>query len=137
MNERIKRLRRQSLDAENRISPERARLITEFYESRDVHEVSVPVQRALAFKYVLEKKRVCINPGELIVGERGPAPKAAPTYPEICIHSVKDLELINSREKVSFSVDNKTKKLYREKLIPFWKGRSIRDRIFKEMSRDW
>lgn len=137
MNERIKRLRRQSLDAENRISPERARLITEFYESRDVYEVSVPVQRALAFKYVLENKRVCINPDELIVGERGPAPKAAPTYPEICIHSVNDLEMINSRKKVSFSVDNKTKKLYREKLIPFWKGRSIRDRIFKEMSENW
>lgn len=137
MNERIERLRRQSLDAENRISPERARLITEFYESKEVHEVSVPLQRALAFKYVLDNKKVCINPDELIVGERGPAPKATPTYPEICIHSVKDLEIINSREKVSFSVDNKTKKLYREKLLPFWKGRSIRDRVFKEMSEDW
>lgn len=137
MNERIQRLRQQSLDAENRVSPERARLVTEFYESRKVNEVSVPVQRALTFKYILENKEICINPGELIVGERGPAPKAAPTYPEICIHSLDDLEMIGNREKVSFSIDQETKNLYREKVIPFWKGRSIRDRVFDEMSEEW
>ncbi|MCP5102070.1 MAG: formate C-acetyltransferase/glycerol dehydratase family glycyl radical enzyme, partial [bacterium] len=137
MNERIRQLRRQSLDAENRISAERGMLLTEFYRSRRAHEVSVPVQRALAFKYFLENKEICINPGELIVGERGPAPKAAPTYPEICIHSVEDLDMINSREKVSFSVDSETRDLYDKEIISFWKGRSIRDRIFKEVSEEW
>lgn len=137
MNDRIKRLRRQSLQAENRISPERARLVTEFYKSQRAQQVSMPVQRALVFKYVLENKKICINPGELIVGERGPAPKATPTYPEICIHSLKDLDIIHSREKISFSVDNQTRELYHNELIPFWKGRSIRDRVFEEMSDDW
>jgi pyruvate formate-lyase/glycerol dehydratase family glycyl radical enzyme len=137
MNERIKRLRQQSLDAENRLSPERARLVTEFYESREAYEVSVPVQRAMALKYILENKFICINPDELIVGERGPAPKATPTYPEICIHSLDDLEMIGTREKVSFAVDEETKKLYKEKVIPFWKGRSIRDRLFNEMNDQW
>jgi formate C-acetyltransferase len=91
----------------------------------------------MAFKYLLENKKICIHPGELIVGERGPGPKATPTYPEICIHSLKDLDIINSREKVSFSVDNNTKKLYHDVFMPFWKGRSTRDRIFNEMSENW
>jgi formate C-acetyltransferase len=137
MNERIKRLRQQSLDAENRISAERAVLITNFYKSPAVHEVSVPVQRAMAVKYFLENKKICINPGELIVGERGPAPKAVPTYPEICIHALTDLDVIDAREKISYTVHAETRKKYEDEIIPSWKGRSIRDRVFNEMSDQW
>ena len=102
MNTRIKKLREQSLNAINRISHERALLITDFYESDIAGQVSIPMQRALAFEYILEHKHICINDGELIVGERGEAPKATPTYPEICLHSIDDLETLDSRPKVSF-----------------------------------
>jgi formate C-acetyltransferase len=95
MNERIRRLRDQSLQAVNRISPERAILVTEFYQSDLSQSVSIPVKRALAFKHILEKKKICINDGELIVGERGPEPKATPTYPEICVHSLQDLDILD------------------------------------------
>ena len=74
MNERIRKLREQSQNAKASISPERALLMTEFYESDIAHTVSIPIKRALAFKYVMEHKAICINEGELIVGERGPAP---------------------------------------------------------------
>ncbi len=137
MNERIRRLREQSLSIKPYLSPERARLVTEFYRSDEVKKFSIPVQRALAFKYILEHKTICINKGELIVGERGPAPKATPTYPEITAHSLKDLKILNTRKKTSFSVDEKTTKLYGEEIIPFWRGKSIRDRIFNEMSEGW
>ncbi|MBN1224651.1 MAG: glycyl radical protein, partial [Candidatus Aminicenantes bacterium] len=137
MNERIKNLRSQSLKAKPSISPERAKLITEFYMSPVGDQVSPPVRRALSFKYILEKKKIWIGKGELIVGERGPAPMATPTYPEITAHSLKDLDVLNSRKKTSFKVDSKTRKIYREEVLPFWKGRSIRDRIFKEMSEAW
>ncbi len=137
MNDRIKKLREQSLKAINRISPERAVLITEFYRSAVAGEVSVPVQRALAFSYILENKKICINDGELIVGERGPAPKATPTYPEICLHSLDDLDILNSRPKVSFRIDDETRRLYRDVIIPFWKGRTQRERIFREMDMEW
>ncbi len=113
MTERIKKLREQSLNAINRISPERAFLITEFYKSNIVREVSVPVQRALSFKYLLENKEICINDGEIIVGERGPAPKATPTYPEICLHSLDDLKKLDTRQKVSYRVNEETKRIYR------------------------
>jgi len=137
MNERIKKLREQSLNIKPSISSERAELITEFYKNHDAANMSTPMRRALAFKYLMQKKEICINAGELIVGERGPKPKATPTYPEICLHSLDDMEIIDKREKVSFSVDEKTKQVYKNKIIPFWKGNSIRDRIFAEMKNEW
>ena len=102
MNDRINKLRNQSLKAVNRLSHERALLVSRFYKSDITQQVSIPVQRALCFEYILKHKKICINSGELIVGERGPAPKATPTYPEICLHSIKDLEILHTREKVSF-----------------------------------
>ena len=137
MTERIRKLREQSLNAENRISAERALLITEFYQSGMADAEPVPVQRALAFKYILEHKYICVNEGELIVGERGPAPKATPTYPEICIHSLQDLEIFNDRPKVSFKSDETTRAAYRDIIIPYWKGKSNRDRIFQNLPQEW
>jgi trans-4-hydroxy-L-proline dehydratase len=137
MTDRIRRLREQSLLAMNCISPERAILLTEFYQDGPDREVSVPVMRALALDHILKNKFICINDGELIVGERGPAPKSVPTYPEICLHSLKDLDILNSRPKVSFTVDEGTRNVYEELIIPFWKGKSTRDRIMKSMTPEW
>jgi len=90
MNERVKKLRQESLDTQPYISIERASLLTEAYK-RHEGTVSVPVLRALAFRHLLENKSICIGEGELIVGERGEAPRATPTFPELCCHSLEDL----------------------------------------------
>ena len=137
MNIRIQKLREQSINAVNCISAERAQLITDFYKNHMAFGESVPVQRAKALKHIFENKSICINEDELIVGERGPAPKATPTYPEICLHSLKDLEILNDREKVSFKVDGSVRELYEKEIIPFWKGRSNRDRILGSMDEQW
>ncbi|MFW6124031.1 MAG: trans-4-hydroxy-L-proline dehydratase [Acidobacteriota bacterium] len=137
MNRRIKKLRKQSVNTKPFISTERAELLTKFYKSPEAKKVSVPVQRALAFKYIMENKKININEGELIVGERGPSPRATPTYPEINTHSLEDLDILNSREKTSYSVSLEVKDLHKKEIIPFWKGQSIRDRIFDEVSEQW
>ena len=137
MNERIIKLRNQSLKAVPSLNPERAILMTEFYKSNLCNSVSSPVRRALAFKHLLSKKTIRINTGELIVGERGPAPKATPTYPEITAHSLGDLKILDNREKVPFTVDQKTRDIYKSEIIPFWRGKSLRDRLFDEMSEEW
>lgn len=137
LTDRVKKLREQSLNAEERISAERAILMTRFYDSEESRELSAPVKRAKAFEYLLRHKRICINDGELIVGERGPAPKATPTYPEICLHSLKDLEILDSRTKVFFKVDEDVKRAYEKEIIPFWKGKSNRDRIMGLMTPEW
>ncbi|MCF6242194.1 MAG: formate C-acetyltransferase/glycerol dehydratase family glycyl radical enzyme, partial [Bacteroidales bacterium] len=137
MNERIKKLRENSLKAINKLSPERALLITEFYKSNVAYEVSTPVRRALSFEYIMKNKALYIGEGELIVGERGPAPKETPTYPEVSLHSIQDLEILDSRPKVSFKVDEKTKEIYRDIIIPYWKGKNNRDKIMRAMSPEW
>ncbi|MCK9207194.1 MAG: formate C-acetyltransferase/glycerol dehydratase family glycyl radical enzyme, partial [Salinivirgaceae bacterium] len=137
MNERIKKLRTQSLQAINKLSPERARLVTEFYKSDMAQNVSIPVKRALTFKYILENKKIHINEGELIVGERGPAPKETPTYPEVSLHSLHDLHILNTRPKVWFRVDEETNKIYENEIIPFWHGQTQRDKIFEQLPQDW
>ncbi|MCK5220829.1 MAG: glycyl radical protein [Candidatus Aminicenantes bacterium] len=137
MNARIKKLREQSLNAVNKISVERAVLITEFYRSDEARGKSVPEQRALSFKYILENKAIPVNEGELIVGERGPEPKATSTYPEVCLHNINDLEMIDNREKVSFEADEKVKEIYKEQIIPYWEKRSVRDIMFSRLPREW
>jgi trans-4-hydroxy-L-proline dehydratase len=137
MTDRIYRLREISLTAVNRLSVERASLVTAFYTACSAGVHPVPVHRAMAFEYFLRNKQLCILDGELIVGERGPAPKAIPTYPEICLHSLEDLEILDSREKVSFKVDDQTRTLYRDTIIPFWKGKTHRDRVFGAMTPAW
>jgi trans-4-hydroxy-L-proline dehydratase len=136
MTERVARLRQQSLNAQPSLSEERAVLLTEFY-SGEKELCSEPVLRARAFQYLLEHKSICINPGELIVGEKGPAPKATPTYPELCCHSLQDLDILDTRPKTFFKVNLAARKAYAEAVIPYWNGRTMRDLIFKEMAPEW
>ena len=136
MTERVKKLRQQSLETVETLSSERAELMTAFYQ-QDLGPVSTPVRRALSFQYLMEHKTICINEGELIVGEKGPIPKAAPTFPELCCHTLDDLDILNSREKIPFAVSEEVRGIYREKIIPFWKGGSIRELLFSKMTDEW
>jgi len=136
MTDRVGRLRRRSLDAAPSVSIERAQLLTEFYAAHD-GEFSTPVMRASAFKYLCERKTIYIGEGELIVGERGPEPGAVPTFPELTCHSIEDLEILDSREKTSYKVDADDIRRYGEDVIPYWRGRSIRDRAFELLPEEW
>ena len=137
INNRIKKLRQQSLDAVPTISLERAELVTEFYKSGKADRVSVPVARTMAFDYILEHKELYIGEGELIIGERGPLPKATSTYPEICTHTTKDFEILHNREKVSFKVAKELFAIQENEIKPFWSGRSIRYRILEAVGQEW
>ncbi|HBG20171.1 MAG TPA: formate C-acetyltransferase/glycerol dehydratase family glycyl radical enzyme, partial [Desulfobulbaceae bacterium] len=136
MNSRIERLRQQSFEAQPAISIERAILETEFY--RDNHgKYSLPVLRALCFKYLCEHKTIYIGEGELLVGERGPAPKVVPTFPELTCHSAEDLRILNDRAMTSYRVAEEDIRRYEEEVIPYWQGRSMRDRIFSKIPAEW
>jgi pyruvate formate-lyase/glycerol dehydratase family glycyl radical enzyme len=137
MSDRVAKLRRQSVETKPYISAERAELMTDFYQSDVPMRESVPVARALAFKHLMEHKTICITDGELIVGEKGPAPKATPTYPELCCHSMQDLQILNDREKTSFAVSEDVKRVYLEKIIPFWSGKTMREKMLRAMDEQW
>ena len=136
MTDRVRKLRQQSLNAKETLSSERAELLTEFYK-QDLGLHSVPMQRAMAFQYLMEHITVYIGEGELIVGEKGPAPKMAPTYPELCCHSLDDLDILDSRSKTSFKIGPETRRAYEKTIIPIWKSKSLRDLLFREMTGEW
>jgi len=136
MNERVRKLRQQSLEAVPRISIERAQLLDQTYRKYQ-GTVPVPVLRALAFKNILENKTLWIGEGELIVGERGEAPAATPTYPELCCHTLEDFDIMDVREKIFFKVSDGVKKVQGEQIIPYWEKRSMREMILREMTPEW
>jgi trans-4-hydroxy-L-proline dehydratase len=137
MTARVARLRRESCAAAPTVSAERARLMTEYYVRHAGRAVSTPALRAGAFAHLLEQKQIHIGDGELIVGERGPAPKAVPTFPEICCHSQADLDTLHSREKTRFAVTDEVRHAYGDEMLQYWAGRSIRDRIIGAMEPEW
>ncbi len=94
----------------------------------------MPVLRALNFKNLCQKKTIYIGDNELIVGERGPYPKAVPTFPELNCHSVQDLEILNSRKMTRYAVSDEDIEIYKKEVIPYWKGRTMRDRSFQPYS---
>jgi len=136
MNPRTEALRRLSLDTPPSISAERAVLLTEFYRENE-GRFSVPLMRARSFRHLCEKKEIYLGEGELIVGERGPAPKAVPTFPELTCHSVEDLRILDSREKTSYRVAPEVIAAYEQEVIPYWRGRSLRDRLFEALPPEW
>ncbi len=137
ISERVRTLREQSINTNPSFSTERAELLTDFYKSGAADTVSTPVARALAFKFIMENKSIYIGEHELIVGERGPSPKATPTYPELCCHTLEDLEILHTRKKQPFTVSEEARKVYREKIIPFWKGKTMREKVFSHVSEEW
>jgi formate C-acetyltransferase len=136
MTERVTKLRQRSLDTVPTLSIERALIVTDVYREFE-GKVSVPMLRALTFKALCERKTVVIYDGELIVGEKGHRAKAAPTYPELCCHTVEDFRIIDNREKVFFRVDEETVKAQEEVIIPYWKGKSMRDKLFGSVPPEW
>ncbi len=137
MTPRTERLREQSVGTVPFLSADRALLITEFCKNGGMDGVSLPVGRALAFRHLMEHQPICINDGELIVGERGPAPKATPTYPELCCHSLEDLRLLDSRDRTPYRVSDEFRECYENDIIPFWSGKTIREQVLGAMTPEW
>ena len=136
MNERIKRLREKSYMEKPRISSERARLVTHFYKENQ-GKYSTAVMRALNFKNLCENQTIFIGDDELVVGERGPFPKYVPTFPELTCHSIEDLKILNERSMTSYKVTDQDMDIYKKEIIPFWRGRTIRDKIVPHMTEEW
>ncbi len=136
MNARIRRLRQQNFDTPTTLSIERALIETAFYKEH-YGTMSTPVLRARNFYEICKKKTIYIGPDELIVGERGPVPKAVPTFPELTCHSVEDLHTLDTRELQSYHISQEDIDTYEREVIPYWAGKTQRERIFNHVSKEW
>ena len=136
MNDRIRALREESVETPVSLSIERALLTTRFYKRND-GKYSIPMMRALNFMEICEKKSIYIGQNELIVGERGEKPKAVSTFPELTCHSVQDLHVLNTRDQQRYAVSPEDILTYQTEVIPYWEGRTQRERIFKFVPEEW
>ena len=136
MNERIQKLREISVNTPVHIDLERAKIETDFYKAND-GKYSIPVMRAMTLKEYFSKKTLYLGDGELIVGEKGKDPQASPTFPELCCHSEEDMIVMSERELVSFKTTEEDRKLQREEIIPYWTGRSMREKLLSRMTPEW
>ncbi len=136
MNDRIKRLHKQSIETEPTLTIERALIETAFYKE---YYGKMPncILRARNFYEICKKKTIYIGDDELIVGERGPVPKAVPTFPELTCHTVEDLHTLDSRELQPYHISQEDIDTYEREVIPYWQGRTQRERIFNHVSKEW
>lgn len=136
MNDRIRALRTHSTQTQPRICMERALLETEAYQQYE-GSVSVPEMRALAFYNYMSKRSLYLGEGELIVGEKASGPQAAPTFPELCCHTLEDMRIMDARELISFKVSDEALAQQEQTVIPYWKRRCIRQRLLDAMTPEW
>ena len=80
MNDRIKRLRRQTFEAQPSLSIERALIETRFYRE-NYGKYPIPILRALNFLEICKQKTIYIGEDELIVGEQGAPPQGRAYLP--------------------------------------------------------
>lgn len=136
MNERVQKLRKLSFETAPSISIERALHQTAFYKENN-GKYSVPIMRALQFLDHCKKKTLYLGDSELIVGERGPTPKAVPTFPELTCHSIEDFRVLNTRDQQQYIVAEEDMDTYAKEVIPYWEGRTMRERIFNHVPQEW
>ena len=136
MNERIQKLRELSVTTPVHIDLERAKIETEFYKEND-GKYSIPVMRSMVLKEYFSKKTLYLGEGELIVGEKGKDPQASPTFPELCCHSVEDMTVMSERDLVSFHTTEEDREIQEKEIIPYWSGRSMREKILAAMTPEW
>ena len=136
MNERIKRLHKLSIETEPTLTIERALIETAFYKE-NYGKMPNCILRARNFYEICKKKTIYIGDDELIVGERGPVPKAVPTFPELTCHTVEDLHTLDTRELQPYHISQEDIDTYEREVIPYWKGRTQRERIFTHVSKEW
>ena len=136
MNARIRRLRKQNLKTPTTLSIERALIVTAFYKE-NYGTMPTPILRARTFYEICRQKTIYIGDDELIVGERGPCPKAVPTFPELTCHSVEDLHTLNKRRLQRYAISQEDIDRYEREVIPYWRGKTQRERIFNHVSPAW
>ena len=136
MNDRVKRLHQQSIDTPTTLTIERALIETAFYKE-NYGKMPNCILRAKNFHEICKKKTIYIGADELIVGERGPVPKAVPTFPELTCHSVEDLHTLDTRELQPYHISQEDIDTYAREVIPYWEGRTQRERIFSHVSKEW
>ncbi|MBO1308177.1 formate C-acetyltransferase [Enterococcus sp. 669A] len=134
-NTRIQTMKDNLFVEKRQISLERALLYTESYQQTE-GEATI-IRRAKAVAHILEKVKISIREGELLVGNRTVRPRSGIVSPEMDPYWIlKEIDTIATRPQDQFEFTEEDKKIYREKLYPYWEGRSMKDFINGQLTTE-
>jgi len=128
---RIRALKERMLGEPRYLSLEQALLITEVYQRNP--DASTPRKRALALAEAMRRIAIGIDPEELLVGNRTRGVRAGVVFPEAGISWInKEIEGLPTRPQDKFQVRPEDVVAFRERILPYWKGRSLEDTLRRE-----
>lgn len=134
MTDRLKRLKERYLKVQPTIAVHRALAFTKV--SQENPGLPRIMMRAKAFRLACETVPLLIQEDELLVGHPNGKPRAGSFSPDIAWRWVEqELDTIHNRPQDPFIISEEDKKIMREKLFPYWKGRSL-DEICEEQYRE-
>ncbi len=133
--ERVARAVRRTQTAVPELFPERALSATRSW--RETEGEPLVLRRARMFQRILDEHPVVIQDGEIIVGMKTRRPRGSPVFPEInCAWVERDLDRLSSRASTPFAVSDDTKRILRDEVFPYWRGRQVYDRLIEAVPPD-
>lgn len=126
MTGRVGRLKEKMLSEPRYASIEQAKIITDAYKlNEDKPRI---IQRALALKDAMEQLEICVDPEELIVGNRTAGVRFGVVFPESGSTWVdREFETLPTRSQDKFQVREEDISYFRDIIKPYWKGKSLED----------
>ncbi len=135
ISKRILRLKEKMLSEPRFASIEQAKIITESYREHE-NEPRI-LQRAYSLRVALEKLRIRIEPGELIVGNRTAGVRCGVVFPESGSSWVdREFETLPTRPQDRFQVREEDIRYFREVIRPYWKGKSLEDILKRDYGKE-
>jgi formate C-acetyltransferase len=109
---------------------ERALSVTRSF--RDTDGQPLAIRRAKLVARILDEHPIVVQDGEVIVGTKALKPRGSPVFPEInCAWVERDLDRLATRSNTPFFVDDETKRVLRDEVFPYWRGRQVADRLME------
>jgi pyruvate formate-lyase/glycerol dehydratase family glycyl radical enzyme len=135
MTPRVERLRDRLLHSVPSVDINRARLITQAYREADGEPMILIWGRAMGKLFA--ELPIAVHQDELIVGSPAVNPRAAQIFPEVQAGWLdEELDTVGSREWDPLVLTDEDKKALREEILPFWRGRTIYDWVYRNTPED-
>jgi pyruvate formate-lyase/glycerol dehydratase family glycyl radical enzyme len=126
--DRIKRLKKQMVNAVSELCIERGRIVTDAYKKYEGEPIIV--KRALTLKEVLERMPIMILEDEIVLGHYAEKQRSANFFPEMSVHWLdKEINTLYTRPQDKFFVREEIKKELMEEIVPQWRGKTLWDRF--------
>lgn len=136
ITERIEKLKEEMLTEKRWLSIEQALITTEIYQAHEGEPTII--KRALALAAALERMEIALMPEEKIVGNRTKGVRSGVVSPESGGSWVdRELETLPTRPQDRFEVRAEDIRTYREKILPYWRGRSLEDVLKSEWGEEF